>query len=98
MAAAVLSLRWFLRHPSPVAGLPGGDPDEGVPDLRSAVASGSAALRRVDDARAAIIACYVAMEQSLARAGTARAAADAPDELLARAMAAGTVRAGPHPG
>jgi hypothetical protein len=59
--------------------------------LLEAVESGQSALRRLDDARTAIIACYVAMEQSLSRAGTARAAADTPDELLARAVGRGLV-------
>jgi len=63
----------------------GDDSDE----LRKAVESGAAALRTVDDARAAIIACYVAMEGSLASAGSARTAAETPDELLAKAVAAG---------
>ena len=49
-------------------------------DLREAVESGRSALRTVDDARAAIIACYVAMETSLAERGTARGVADTPDE------------------
>ncbi len=61
-------------------------------DLREAVESGRSALRSVDDARAAIIACYLAMEQSLADRGTSRALADTPDELLARARARGVVR------
>ena len=61
-------------------------------DLREAVESGRSALRTVDDARAAIIACYLAMEQSLAERGTARSLADTPDELLARARASGVVR------
>lgn len=61
-------------------------------DLRGAVTSGRAALRLLDDARAAIIACYAAMEQSLAEAGAVRSAADTPDELLARATATGIVR------
>jgi len=65
-----------------------GDDESG---LAEALESGQSALRRLDDARAAIIACYVAMEQSLARAGTARAAADTPDELLARAAGSGLV-------
>jgi Tfp pilus assembly protein PilX len=63
-------------------------------DLREAVESGQSALRRFDDAKAAIIACYVAMEESLARAGTARAVADTPDELLVRAAGRGLVRTG----
>jgi hypothetical protein len=60
-------------------------------ELREAVESGYSALRRLDDARAAIIACYAAMERSLARAGAARATADTPDELLARAVGQGLV-------
>jgi len=62
--------------------------------LREVVESGRSALRLLDDARAAIIACYEAMEQALARAGTARAAADTPDELLARAARQGLIRTG----
>ena len=58
--------------------------------------SGRSALRTVDDARAAIIACYVAMENSLAERGAARAVADTPDELLARATRAAWC-AGPRP-
>ena len=61
-------------------------------DLQEAVSSGRRALAGLDDARAAIIACYVAMERSLAAAGAAHAAADTPDEFLARAAAAGLVR------
>jgi hypothetical protein len=61
-------------------------------DLREAVESGRSALRAIDDARAAIIACYLAMEASLAEHGAARAIADTPDELLARATAIGIVR------
>jgi Domain of unknown function (DUF4129) len=62
--------------------------------LREAVESGEAALRELGDARAAIVACYVAMERELAGAGTARAAADTPDELLGRAAGAGLIRGG----
>ncbi|MDQ2811403.1 MAG: DUF4129 domain-containing protein [Actinomycetota bacterium] len=61
-------------------------------DLREAVESGRSALRTLDDARAAIIACYLAMETHLAERGTARAIADTPDELLARARTTGLVR------
>jgi hypothetical protein len=61
-------------------------------DLRRAIDSGLRALQAVDDARAAIIACYVAMEASLASAGTARTVAETPDELLSRAATAGLVR------
>jgi len=61
-------------------------------DLLEVVESGRSALRAIDDARAAIIACYVAMEASLAEHGAARAIADTPDELLTRATAMGIVR------
>jgi hypothetical protein len=75
------------------------NPQDLMPDTESelarAVESGRAALFEVDDARAAIIACYVAMETSLAQAGTKRELAETPDELLDRAMAAGQVPAVP---
>ena len=60
-------------------------------DLQEAVSSGWRALAELDDARAAIIACYVAMERSLAAAGADHEAADTPDEFLARAVAGGLV-------
>jgi hypothetical protein len=76
-------------------GIPGGYAagiaDDDSDELRKAVESGAAALRAFDDARAAIIACYVAMEGSLAGAGAARRAAETPDELLARAVASGLI-------
>jgi hypothetical protein len=64
-------------------------------DLARAVQSGQRALGELDDARAAIIACYLAMEQSLADVGAERAAAETPDELLARAVKANLVSPGP---
>jgi hypothetical protein len=57
--------------------------------LQEAIMWGQRAFLGLDDARSAIIACYSAMEQSLARAGTARSPAETPDELLGRA--AGTL-------
>ena len=84
-------LRWLSR-PDLDADEPIGAPAE---DLARAVQSGRDAIREVDDARAAIIACYAAMEESLARAGASRAAAETPDELLARAVDDGLVAAGP---
>ncbi len=68
-----------------------GDFADDSEELQRAVESGRQALRTVDDARAAIIACYRAMEDSLAGAGAARDAAETPDELLARAASAGLV-------
>ena len=92
VAAAVLSTWWSRRFrpsfPARHGDLIAEDPE----DLREAVESGRSALRTVDDARAAIIACYVAMESSLAERGAARAVADTPDELLARATESGLVR------
>ncbi len=93
VAAVVISIWWAARMRG--AARPGqfaGDLD--TEDLRDAVESGRAALAELDDARAAIIACYVAMEGSLAERGAARGVADTPDELLSRAVAAGVVRGG----
>jgi hypothetical protein len=92
LAGVVLSI-WWARRLRP----PGGPREddfiaEDSVDLREAVESGRSALRTLDDARAAIIACYVAMENSLAERGAARGVADTPDELLARARDTGVVR------
>jgi hypothetical protein len=53
------------------------------------------ALLAGGEPRAAIIACYAAMERGFAAAGTAPAAADTPAEVLSRASRAGLVRPGP---
>jgi Domain of unknown function (DUF4129) len=90
LAAVVISIWWSSRLRRPAA--PRVIEDMGADELREAVESGRAALAEISDARAAIIACYVAMERSLADQGTSRGAADTPDELLAKAVAAGTVR------
>jgi hypothetical protein len=90
LAAVVISIWWSSRLRRPAA--PRVIEDLGAEELREAVESGRAALAEISDARAAIIACYVAMERSLADRGTSRGAADTPDELLAKAVAAGTVR------
>jgi hypothetical protein len=79
------------RRGAPSAAVePAPEDDEG--QLREAVEAGRSALRTLDDARAAIIACYAAMEQALARAGAARAAADTPYELFIRAADRGLIR------
>jgi len=96
IAALVISIWWAarLRRAAPVVPAEG-DIAEDSAGLRDAVESGRAALAaNIDDARAAIIACYLAMEDSLALRGTARAVADTPDELLARAVSSGLVRGG----
>ncbi|MDU0304275.1 MULTISPECIES: DUF4129 domain-containing protein [unclassified Streptomyces] len=57
--------------------------------LARAVDFGRRALSDGDDARAAVIACYAAMEQSLADSGVTRRASDSPQDLLERAVAGG---------
>ncbi|MCW2935019.1 MAG: hypothetical protein JWM19_5981 [Actinomycetia bacterium] len=87
---------WLARRAMRAA-LPGAMPDDLTEDsaeLLDAVASGRAAMADLDDARAAIIACYAAMEAHLAGRGAARNAADTPDELLRRAIERGIVRGG----
>jgi hypothetical protein len=92
VAAVAISLRWAarLRHLALPTQLPAAEVD--AEELREAVESGRLAFAELDDARAAIIACYVAMESSLGDRGAARGVADTPDELLARVVAAGIVR------
>jgi hypothetical protein len=90
---AVAACIWWARRLRPPVPLRAGDLIAEDPErLREAVESGRSALRTVDDARAAIIACYLAMEASLAERGTARGIADTPGELLTRATEAGQVR------
>jgi Domain of unknown function (DUF4129) len=93
VAIAVAGIVLRRRQARRAGGYQGEFTDEGE-ELQRAVESGLQALRTVDDARAAIIACYRAMEVSLAGAGAARAAAETPDELLARAGASGLVHGG----
>jgi hypothetical protein len=92
LAGIAVSIWWARRLRPPLGAREDALIVEDSEDLREAVESGRSALRRVDDARAAIIACYLAMEQSLAERGTARSLADTPDELLARARDRGVVR------
>ncbi len=66
--------------------------------LQEAILGGQRALLELDDARTAIIACYVAMEQSLAQAGAARSVAETPDELLAKAARELLISPGPRRG
>jgi hypothetical protein len=89
--AVAASVWWAARLRRPAAARPELIAEDSE-DLRDAVEEGRAALAELDDARAAIIACYAAMERSLADRGAARSAADTPDELLARAVASGVVR------
>jgi uncharacterized membrane protein len=92
LAGVAVSIWWARRLRPRIALRPGDVIAEDPEQLREAVESGRSALRTVDDARAAIIACYLAMETTLAERGTARGAAGTPGELLTRATDAGLVR------
>lgn len=90
VAVALVRLR---RHgltvpqlPRP-AGAPSEDDDARL--LLSAVRSGRRALADTGDARAAVIACYAAMEDALVASGVQRRASDSPADLLTRAAGAG---------
>lgn len=77
--------RLRLHREGPASSLPAAPPrPEDV--LAAAVATGRRALSG-DDARAAVIACYAAMEGSLAASGVSRRVCDSPAELLERAVA-----------
>jgi hypothetical protein len=94
IVALAFSIWWGRRLAAAVArpeAIPG-DLAEEAEGLREAVASGRAAMADLDDARTAIIACYAAMERSLAERGAERGAAGTPDELLNRAVSAGLLR------
>ena len=83
---------WWARRLRPTIAFRGDELIAEDPEgLREAVESGRSALRTVDDARAAIIACYLAMETSLAERGADRGIAGTPGELLTRATEAGLV-------
>lgn len=81
--------RYGLRVPQRPA--PAGPPaeDDDARLLLSAVRSGRRALAGTGDARAAVIACYAAMEDALMASGVERQASDSPADLLTRAVAAG---------
>ncbi|HEY2505129.1 MAG TPA: DUF4129 domain-containing protein [Streptosporangiaceae bacterium] len=91
LLGAIVASAVYLTRRLPTA--PAGYEDDPLEDedtaLRRVVQSGRAALATTDDARRAIIACYLAMEASLARAGATRASTETPDELLARAASNG---------
>ena len=90
VAVLVVTALW-LRHRRRAGSAPHGQAAAPSP-LADAVAAGSAALGATAGAREAIIACYAAMEGSLATAGSPRRAADTPEELLNRAEGDGTIR------
>ncbi|MFE6865289.1 DUF4129 domain-containing protein [Kitasatospora sp. NPDC057692] len=88
LVALVRMLLRRYRVPWRVRALPGvvigGVPGEDA--LAAAVATGRRSLHGAD-ARAAVIACYAAMEGSLAASGLERRVSDNPAELLERAVA-----------
>ncbi|WP_327682204.1 DUF4129 domain-containing protein [Kitasatospora sp. NBC_00458] len=85
----VVLLRMFRLHRlgrrQPPGLLPAAPPRAGDV-LAAAVDTGRRALTG-DDARAAVIACYAAMEGTLAVSGISRRDCDSPTELLERAVA-----------
>jgi hypothetical protein len=90
--ALLVALTAWSRHARRRPARPTGD--QARLALGESLAAGRAALAGPRDPRAAIIACYAAMERGFAAAGSAPAAADTPAEVLARATGAGLVRSG----
>ncbi|KMO95195.1 DUF4129 domain-containing protein [Streptomyces roseus] len=81
--------RHLTRPPIPDAAATGATLDHEQERLAHAVDSGRRALLEAADARAAVIACYAAMEESLAASGVDRHVSDSPQDLLERAVAGG---------
>ncbi|MFF5978045.1 DUF4129 domain-containing protein [Streptomyces olindensis] len=81
--------RYLTRPPEPEAPTTYATLDDGQARLSQAVDSGRRALLDRTDARAAVIACYTAMEESLADSGVTRRASDSPQDLLERAVVGG---------
>jgi hypothetical protein len=79
-------LRGAARTPFVTSSAPAPKQDE--ERLADAISAGRLALQG-DDTRAAVIACYAAMEASLADNGLGRHDADSPSDLLGRATSAG---------
>jgi hypothetical protein len=90
LASGAVTMYRRRRSAAPV--FAGPEPVPAAEPLAGALAAGAQALREDPDPRAAIIACYAAMERSLAEAGSPAEAADTPAEVLARATAGGLVR------
>jgi hypothetical protein len=90
-ALAVLWWRSRLDH-GPVPAATNADLDRDAEAARA----GRVALDGVwDEPRAAVVGCYVAMEQVLAQTGDPRGSAETPEELLHRAIEAGKLAAEP---
>ena len=88
---ALVAAGLWLRRRRRVGAARGGPPSAPSP-LAAAVTAGTAALGSTAGPREAIIACYVAMEATLAVAGSPRRPADTPEELLSRAEGDGIIR------
>ena len=91
--AVVVALTLLSRHRRP-AGI-SHNSKRRLATLLDSLAAGSDALTAGGEPRAAIIACYAAMERGFAAAGSAPAVADTPAEVLARASRSGLVRPEP---
>ncbi|MEV6583632.1 DUF4129 domain-containing protein [Streptomyces sp. NPDC051582] len=81
--------RHLTRPPTPDSPATYATLDDAQERLAHAVDSGRRALLDRTDARAAVIACYAAMEESLADSGVIRRVSDSPQDLLERAAAGG---------
>jgi hypothetical protein len=92
VAVAAGAVTAYRRNRPAAPAFAGSEPVPAPEPLAEALAAGAQALREDPDPRTAIIACYAAMERSLAEAGTPANAADTPAEVLARATASGLVR------
>ncbi|WP_329238278.1 DUF4129 domain-containing protein [Streptomyces sp. NBC_01460] len=89
MIAGLHLWRYLTRPPAPEAPASYATLDDEQERLAQAVDSGRHALLDGTDARAAVIAGYAAMEESLAGSGVTRRASDSPQDLLERAVAGG---------
>jgi multisubunit Na+/H+ antiporter MnhB subunit len=85
LTLTILSRRKRARDRSPHRG-------RRITALAEGLAAGRDALQAGTEPRAAIIACYAALERGFAAAGSAPAVADTPAEVLTRATEAGLVR------
>jgi hypothetical protein len=81
VAVAVWAIRTASWHAPQASGVFAEEHSEAPEDVLEV---GRRAMLGLDDARAAIIACYVAMEERLARAGTSRLSSETPDEFLSK--------------
>jgi hypothetical protein len=88
--AVVIALTFLSRHRRPAG--TSHTSKRRLVTLLDTLAAGRDALTAGGEPRAAIIACYAAMERGLADAGSAPDAADTPAEVLTRATSSGIPR------